>query len=63
MKPPVMTREGATALGQYIEARLKECREELEDSRLDEKPIDTVACRARINELKDILDQFDIPTA
>lgn len=63
MKQPVITREGAEALGKYLQERITEYRDALEDKRLDDKPLETVSFRARLNELKDILDQFEIPTA
>lgn len=51
------------ALYEHINGRINDLRKELEDERLDERHNDTVRTRARINELKDILDRFRFPDA
>jgi hypothetical protein len=54
---------GAIALKEYLEARLADCREILEDIRFNDEPLKAVDARARINEIKEIFDLFGFPTA
>lgn len=50
-------------LRRYIDGRIAELRETLEDERLDDEQTLAVATRHRLNELKDILDRFRLPAA
>jgi FtsZ-binding cell division protein ZapB len=62
-KITIQRSEQTSALFEHIAERLKEHRNDLEDERNNAKPENTVALRARINELKDLLDRFGLPGA
>lgn len=62
-KVNVNTRDGAAYLGQALRTRITELREALESQEFDNDNTGTVRTRAALNELKDLIDHYEFPSA